>query len=255
MLIRISLIIAIIAGLAAGALNFVKVKEKITGIRAERDEWHQKHDATFAELTTTKKELDTTKTDLTQTKEALETTTSQRDKAVADLGVATRRGTQLAEELEVTKKQKDEALILVSRYQASGLTPEQALAAAQEIKRLEGAVLTFDTENKLLNRTKEKLEYELGKYRGSNVIVYLPATLNGRVITSDPKWDFVILNVGENQGVKEDGQFLVSRNGKLVAKVIVRSVEQDRSIANVMPGWKLGELLEGDQVIPAHPGS
>jgi hypothetical protein len=40
-----------------------------------------------------------------------------------------------------------------------------------------------------------------------------------------------------------------------VAKVIVRSIQKDRAIANVMPGWKLGEVLEGDQVIPAHPAS
>jgi len=35
----------------------------------------------------------------------------------------------------------------------------------------------------------------------------------------------------------------------------VRSVEKDRSIANVVPGWKLGEVIEGDAVSPAHPAS
>ena len=34
MLIRISLIVAIVAGLAVGVLNFVKVKEKITTLQA-----------------------------------------------------------------------------------------------------------------------------------------------------------------------------------------------------------------------------
>jgi hypothetical protein len=31
-------------------------------------------------------------------------------------------------------------------------------------------------------------------------------------------------------------------------------VEKDRCIANIMPGWKLGEVIEGDVVTPAHPG-
>ena len=53
----------------------------------------------------------------------------------------------------------------------------------------------------------------------------------------------------------ENGELLVSRDGKLVAKVIVRTMEKDRCIANVVPGWKLGELIEGDQVSPAHPAS
>ena len=35
----------------------------------------------------------------------------------------------------------------------------------------------------------------------------------------------------------------------------VTSVEKDRCIANVMPGSKITEVLEGDQVIPAHPES
>ena len=85
--------------------------------------------------------------------------------------------------------------------------------------------------------------------------VTLPASLKGKVLVADPKWNFVVLNVGEDQGVLERGELLVNRDGKLVAKVVVRSVQKDRSIANVMPGWELGEVMEGDQVIPAHPAS
>jgi hypothetical protein len=63
------------------------------------------------------------------------------------------------------------------------------------------------------------------------------------------------LNIGGDQGVLDDGEMLVSRDGKLVAKVIVRSVQKDRSIANVMPGWRLGDVIEGDVVTPAHPAT
>ena len=38
MLIRISLIVAIVAGLAVSGLNFLKVKEKITTIQQQREE-------------------------------------------------------------------------------------------------------------------------------------------------------------------------------------------------------------------------
>jgi hypothetical protein len=64
-----------------------------------------------------------------------------------------------------------------------------------------------------------------------------------------------VLSVGQDQGVLESGELLVNRNGKLVAKVVVRSVQKDRSIANVLPGWQLGEIIEWDMVIPAHPAS
>jgi hypothetical protein len=65
----------------------------------------------------------------------------------------------------------------------------------------------------------------------------------------------VVLNIGQDQGVLNNGELLVSRDGKLVAKVVVRSLEKDRSIANIIPGWKLGEVIEGDEVTPAHPAT
>jgi hypothetical protein len=40
----------------------------------------------------------------------------------------------------------------------------------------------------------------------------------------------------------------VSRNNKLVAKVKIARVEPERSIANIA-GWKIDQVLEGDQVI------
>jgi hypothetical protein len=74
-------------------------------------------------------------------------------------------------------------------------------------------------------------------------------------VVVDPKWDFVVLNIGSKQGALEDGEMLVSRDGKLVAKVVIRSVQPDRCIANIVSGWKLGEVIEGDVVTPAHPQS
>ncbi len=53
----------------------------------------------------------------------------------------------------------------------------------------------------------------------------------------------------------ENGELLLNRKGKLVAKVIIRSVQKDRCIANVEPGWQLGEVMEGDLAIPAYPSS
>jgi len=83
--------------------------------------------------------------------------------------------------------------------------------------------------------------------------VKLPAGLVGTVVVTDPKWDFVVLNVGEDQGVLDHGELLVSRDGKLVAKIKITSVQKNQSIANVEPGSKLGEVLEGDKVISAYP--
>ena len=110
-------------------------------------------------------------------------------------------------------------------------------------------------EKAILARTVKRLTIELAEVLQPGYVVPLPANLKGQVMAVDPKWDFVVVNVGEEQGVVKDGEMLVSRDGKLVAKVIIRSVQRDRCIANMVPGWKLGDIFEGDQVIPAHPAS
>ena len=123
------------------------------------------------------------------------------------------------------------------------------------LKNAQNAIEAMNEEKLLMSRTIARLQNQIAEIVGSNYVVTLPATLKGRILVVDPKWDFVVLNIGDDQGVKEDGELLVSREGKLVAKVIVRSIQKDRCIANIVPGWKLGEVIEGDVVSPAHPAS
>jgi hypothetical protein len=79
----------------------------------------------------------------------------------------------------------------------------------------------------------------------------IPANFRGKVVVVDPKWNFVVVNAGEDQGALTGGDLLVSRSGALVAKVKISRVEKDRCIANLLPGWKFGDVAEGDIVIPA----
>jgi hypothetical protein len=255
MLIRISLIIAIIAGLAATALNFVKVKEKITIVVAERDDWHKKFTDTDAELTTTKGTLAKTEKDLNQTKETLATTQQERDKAVANADTLTKKATELAANLAKTTEERDNAQAELAAYVGTGYKPEQIAALGKQINKLQATLEALQEEKKVLQYAYEKTKTELEYITGKIPYVTLPAGLRGKILVADPKWEFVVLNVGQDQGAKPRGELLVSRDGQLVARVIISDVQKDRCIANVLPGSKISEVLEGDQVIPAHPES
>jgi len=255
MLIRISLIIAIIAGLAAAGLNFVKVKEKIETVVAERDDWHQKFTTTEAELTTTKGTLAKTEKELNQTKETLVAAQQERDKAVATADEQTKKATELAGKLAKTTSERDAAQADLAAYVATGYKPEQISGLGKQINNLQTSLDALQEEKKVLQFAFEKTKTELEYITGKIPYVTLPADLKGKILVADPKWEFVVLNVGQEQGAKPRGELLVSRDGRLVAKVIISDVQKDRCIANVMPGWKLGDVLEGDQVIPAHPES
>jgi len=255
MLLRICLIVALLTGLAVGVLNFVYVKEKITTLQANlktETEAHQKFERDYK---VTKKDLDKTTAELKQTKTTLEATTAAKEKAETDMAAAVKRADALNADLTKTRQERDSAQADLQAYKVTGRTPQQILGMNQELKNLQDNLAAANAENQLFLRKIKKVETELAVYRDPNFFVPLPAGLRGKVLVADPKWNFVVLSVGEDQGVLERGELLVNRNGKLVAKVVVRSVQKDRCIANVLPGWELGEVIEGDLVIPAHPAS
>lgn len=255
MLVRISLILAILAAIAIGVLNFIQVKPKIQQLQKdwayEKDQ-HQKFEKDYR---FTKSSLDKTNAILKTTLATLETTTSERDKAVADAAAQTKRADKLNDDLTKTRAERDSAQQDLAAYKATGMNPEQITHVNKDLKDLRDALTGTQDENKLLGKKVNKLQTELNRYVIADYHVPLPASLRGKVLVTDPKWNFVVLNIGEEQGVQNHGELLVNRNGRLVGKVIVNTVHKDQSIANMMPGWELGEVMEGDQVIPAYPAS
>jgi multidrug efflux pump subunit AcrA (membrane-fusion protein) len=255
MLLRISLIVAILAGIGAGVVSYIEITDKVPALVKQRDDEKDLKLAKIDELHKTNAILVKTTFELKQTKEELAETQSARDKAIARAEDQTKRADELNDKLTKAMQERDDAQNQLAAYKATDLTPEQVLKLNKNLKDAYAQIDAINTEKQILQRTLTSTKAELGKFKGENPDIMLRADLKGKVMVVDPKWDFVVLNVGEDQGAIQDGELLVSRSGKLVAKVIIRSVQKDRCIANVMPGWKLGEPVEGDEATPAHPAS
>jgi len=255
MLIRICLILAIVAALAAGTLNVLQVRDKISTLVTDRDTQRDNRVKAEGEREKVKKDLAKTEKDLTQANQELTGAKSEREKAVATAAAQTKRADDLSDKLAKTTQEREDAETKLAAYTATGVSVEQVGKLSRSLKSAQEAIEVANEEKIVLQRAVTRLQTRLAKYEGTNQIITLRADLRGKILVVDPKWDFVVLNIGQSQGVLEDGELLVSRDGRLVAKVIVRSVEKDRCIANVVPGWKLGEVIEGDEVSPAHPAS
>ena len=255
MLTRICLVLAIVAGLAAGGLNFFMLKEKITTLKEDDRVQTEGRKKAETDLAKTRSDLTKTTAELTQTKATLEATTTERDTAQAAAASATKKADGLAADLAKTRTERDNAQADLAAYKATGSSPDQIMGMIKQYRSLENALEGQRGENRVLAQKLKRTEAELAQYITPDQPVPLPALLTGKVLTADPKYKFVILNVGEDQGVVKRGQMLVNRKGRLVAKVQVTSVQKDRCIANVLPGWELGDVEEGDQVIPAYPQS
>jgi hypothetical protein len=255
MLLRISLFVAILAGLGAAGLGYYEVSNQIPALKQQRDDENSAKKDAQGKLATSEKNLKKTAAELATTQSELSDTKGERDKAVARAEAQSKRADELSDKLAKAVQERDEAQNLLAAYKATDLTPEQIIKLNTQIKDANKQIAAINTEKAILGRELARVNAKLESIIGIDPTIKLRADLKGKIVVVDPKWDFVVLNIGDESGVIQDGEMLVSRAGKLVAKVVVRSVQKDRCIANVVPGWKLGEMIEGDEVTPAHPAS
>ena len=249
MLIRISLIVAIVAGLGIAGLNFAKVQKQITDLVTDRDHEKQVKEETQNKLTATNKVLVKVTKDLTETKQLLATTTKERDDAVATADELTKKDAALVEKLKKTEQERDTAKDQLAAWDALGIPIQNIKATLASLKQVTADRDAIAQENKFLLTRVNSLQAKVDDFENPEHEPPMPAGLRGKILVADPKFNFVVLDIGSEQKVVEAGRFLVSRNGKLIAKLKVKSVQPNRSIANVMPGWNLSEIMEGDQVI------
>jgi hypothetical protein len=255
MLLRISLIVAILAGLGAGGLAYYEFSTQIPQLKDQRDKEKDDKVAEIAAHTKTKAELKKTKSDLAQTTQDLADTKSELTKAAARADAQSKRADDLSAKLTATTADLADTRNQLEAYKASELTADQVVKLNKNFKDAQMEIAVINGEKAILKRHLDAKTAELEKFIGTEHVVKLPSDLKGKVVVVDPKWDFVVLDIGGDKGAVTEGEMLVSRDGKLVAKVVLRNVQEHRSIANILPGWKLGEVIEGDVVTPAHPAS
>src|ERR1019366_4019130 len=134
MLIRICLIVAIVAGLAVGGLNFVKVKEKITTLQANLDTETKAHQKFEALAKATQKDLDKRTAELKQRKQELEATAAAKEKADADVASLTKRADKLTDDSNKTRLERDDAQQQLAPFKVLGLSPKQIAGMDQAYK-------------------------------------------------------------------------------------------------------------------------
>jgi hypothetical protein len=250
MLIRIFLIIALVGGLAAAGINLFVVKDKIVTTITERDQFHTERDKEAEDKRKAQTDAKNTHAALDKTKEELASTQKERDDAVTEAGKQKQIATKVSEELTKTTQERDDARANLAAWDTLGIPVNKVREIIAQLKQAMADQEALQEEKRVLLAKVARQEKKINDLIGEgDRVVELPAGLKGKILVCDPKYDFVVLDIGEKQGAKEDGQMLVNHEGKLVAKVRIKSVQTDRSIANIMPGWKMSDVMEGDQVV------
>jgi hypothetical protein len=249
MLLKISLGLAILVGLAT--LYFtIPVSDKITGLKdslAASETAKTEAQTAQAKAVEESKKLKTT---LEATTKDLAEKTNRLAFAEAGLKEQQKRADRASAELVTTTQERNEARQELNKWTALGLAPEKIRDELDAKKRLETERVAIETEKKLLSQNLVRATAKLRQYEPDEAEVVLPLGTKGKVAAVDPKFDFVVLDIGANQGLLENAKMLVmNRDGKLVAKVKITKVEPNRAIANIMPEWKQDDVNEGDLVV------
>jgi hypothetical protein len=79
--------------------------------------------------------------------------------------------------------------------------------------------------------------------------------LRGQVLAVDRNWNFVVLNLGNRNGVSDNATMIVQRGSSLVGRIRITSVEPSQSIADIIPNSVPAgiSVQPGDMVV--YPGS
>lgn len=250
-MLRPVLIFAFLASLAAALTAFLVTKPKIEEINvaltSTRDDLTKSKDAerkSSAEAKAAKAAKEEADKQLAVTKE-------ERDGLATKASELETKSTKLSADLTKTIAERNDARNELAQWVATGVKPGDINGLKVSKKAAEDERDALSAEKIVFLRKIQTIQSKLDQYINPDKEVALPVGLSGRVVAVDPKWNFVLLDIGANSGLLERGQMKVHRNGKLVAKVRVVSVEATSAIANVIPEWRQPgqEVATGDSVL------
>jgi hypothetical protein len=251
MLLKISLGLAILVGLATLYYVHVPVANSIAELKSNLQSTQASLQTSQQNEAKLNKDLKGVRAQLDDTTRTLGETTNQLAQAQAKAQEQQARADKASSELTAVTGERNQAQQELSQWHLFELTPDKIRENLARLRTVERERDVFTTENKALSKKVANLTRELKRYTGEvEPEIVLPAGTHATVVAVDPKYDFVVLDAGGNQGILEGAKLLVNRDGKLIGKVRITSVEPNRSVANVLPEWKQegNEIMEGDQV-------
>ena len=234
---KVLLYASIAVTLATTALGFIN-KGKLSTAKDELATSEQAVKAKTAAVEQAQKEIKSAK-------DKLETTTTEKDQALAqaetmktdleknksqvsDLTTQiTAKTTEIAKLTADLEEAKNKAAVNpADASKPAGPSPEdQAKLQEQEtlITKLQGDLESSRTQLETL-RKKDQDRTALKMRNG----------LEGRILAVNQAWNFVVLNLGDKNGVVGNAEMLIKRGTQLVGKVRITSVEPSTSIADIV---------------------
>lgn len=230
---------------------------RLSGAKAALDSEKQSAASSKQQLEEVTKQLDTTKTELAAATNAKESSASELSSLQASLKKAqddlTQINSQIAsKESELTQLRSDNEAKTTRIAQL-----ESATTTTADTSELEGMKAQLEEKNTLLAKYETdnaSLKGQLDEFRKreeNRQNEKMRAGLEGKILAVNPAWNFVVLNLGDRNGVVSNAEMLVKRGTNLLGKIRITSVEPSTSIADIVSNSvaKGISIQPGDTVI------
>ncbi|MCF7837634.1 MAG: hypothetical protein K9N49_03305 [Candidatus Marinimicrobia bacterium] len=195
-------------------------------------------DNQYLELQETKADLARTREELAQVKEELAQTRAELTRAQERIAALEaeiqRKDVELAQARAQIETLEREQRVL--QVEVEELTAR--LAAAEEAAREDQDTIAA------LENTIAQMADALGELPQPP----MPQDLKGQVLFVNPQWNFAILDIGSEDGLRVSAELLVHRGDQLVGKLRVTDVRKHMAIADLLLDWQQEPLQEGDHV-------
>lgn len=240
---KILLIAAIVISVVTAGIGFLN-QQKLSGQAEEIASTQSTLQKTQGELATATEELNKAKEEATSLTKAKEDATAELTAARAQTEEAKAQAAKLQEQI---KDAEEQATTLRNEMQAKA-TRIAELEAAQtgsvaeptEQVNVEEFEMRIKEQETLIESLKAQLDgaksevaslREREQQRSQQV---MRQGLTGRILAVNSGWNFVVLNLGDRNGVINNAEMLVTRGEQMIGKIRITSVEPSSSIADIV---------------------
>jgi len=265
---RILLIAAVVVSIATAGLGFLnkmkldETKQNLADMTESRDKEQVAHTATKATLATTEESLKTTTAAKEKAEEDLKTAQTSLEETKTKLATAEEKAKDNDEKVAEINKKLEEANTALAAAKEE-LDKAKTVATNETEKPEVATVAKSEAEEKL-----EKAEATIANLQGELTIAKAQTQalqeaeaarraltarndVQGLVTAVNKPWNFVVLNLGDRQGVAQGSEMLIQRGNDFIGRVRVRSVNPADSVADIdVSSLPRGvEIKPGDSVI------
>ena len=167
---RISLIVAILAALAAGTLNVLQVRGHITTLISAARRLPHPVDGHPGKLAKTQRDLATTKNTLAQTQQQLADSQAAQKKAETLAAAQQKRADDLSDKLAKATQDRDTAQAELAAYKATGKSPDEILKLITLIKQDQDTIAAINAEKAVLARNLLRVQNQLDELIRDRII-------------------------------------------------------------------------------------